>query len=159
MQALQHNFLLRGYFNKRGYYDAGQLSKNLISRLPSQAPSKEFDIDSAKLFTAPDSAKLKDKKVLNDAGQYLQDNHFGLAVIASRVTKGDSSKDRILTEARANVVRDYMVQNFKLNDTRVKTIGLGKSTKPDSSNTVQILIYAVSPSSSQARNQSSPSNE
>lgn len=35
--------------------------------------------------------------------------------------KGDTQKDRLLTEARAMVVRDYLVQNLRLNDTRVKT--------------------------------------
>jgi len=44
----------------------------------------------------------------------------------------------VLAQARAKVVRDYLVQNFKFDDTRVKIIGLGKSGE----NTMQILVYA-----------------
>ncbi|PYV77864.1 MAG: hypothetical protein DMG97_00820, partial [Acidobacteria bacterium] len=50
-------------------------------------------------------------------------------------------KDRLLTEARSMVARDYLVQNFKLEDTKIKTIGLGKSGKAPEGGTVQVLIY------------------
>ena len=33
--ALKQNFLLRGFFKKRGYEDPAELRKNRISRLPS----------------------------------------------------------------------------------------------------------------------------
>ena len=36
MEALKHNFLLRGFFNKRGYVDSDQLKKHEIARLPAQ---------------------------------------------------------------------------------------------------------------------------
>ncbi len=39
--------------------------------------------------------------------------------------KGDTDKVRELTGAQALVVRDYLVQNFQIDDTRVKTMGLG----------------------------------
>jgi outer membrane protein OmpA-like peptidoglycan-associated protein len=39
--------------------------------------------------------------------------------------KGDTEKNRLLTEARAMAVRYYLVQNFMLDDTRIKTIGQG----------------------------------
>ena len=55
--------------------------------------------------------------------------------------KGDSQTDHLLTEARAMVVRDYLVKNFKLQDTKIKTIGLGKSDKAPEGGTVEVLIY------------------
>jgi len=40
------------------------------------------------------------------------------------------------------VVRDYLVQNFKLDDTRIKTIGQGKSADANAAGGgVEILIY------------------
>ncbi len=54
---------------------------------------------------------------------------------------GDSDKDRVLTQARAKVVRDYMVQHFKFDDTRMKIIGLGKSPKASERSTVEILVH------------------
>ena len=39
------------------------------------------------------------------------------------------------------VVRDCLVRNFKLEDTRIKTIGLGKSDKTAEGGSVDVLIY------------------
>ncbi len=159
MEALKHNFFLRGYFKKRGYEDAADLTKHEISQLPSGPVLKAFIYDSKQIFDKADTAKLKDSKVLNEAGKFLQGQKFGLAVVAASAgMKGDSEESRRLTEARAMVVRDYLVNNFRLDDTRVKTIGLGKTEQPDSRNAdsngnVKVLIYpsATNPSASARR--------
>jgi len=141
MEALQHNFLLRGFFEKRGYNDTSELTQHSISRLPARTPAKEFNYEPKDIFDKPDNAKLKNKKPLDDAGRFLEENPFGLAVVASSEAKGDTEKLRMLTEARAKVVRDYLTQNFKLDDKRVKTIGLGKTKKVDESSKLLILVY------------------
>jgi outer membrane protein OmpA-like peptidoglycan-associated protein len=46
-----------------------------------------------------------------------------------------------LTQARAKVVRGYLTQNYKFDDTRLKIIGLGKSTQAGDSGKAEILIY------------------
>jgi len=103
---------------------------------------KKFEYEGGKIFDKPDTAKLKEEKILQDAGAYLESNPFGVAVVAASVDmKGDTEKDRLLTEARSMVVRDYLVQNFKFDDTRVKTIGLGKSEKASEGGKVEILVY------------------
>jgi len=112
MEALQHNFLLRGFFEKRGYNDTSELTKHAVSRLPAQEPAKEFDYESKEIFDKPDNAKLNNKKPLDAAGKYLEENPFGLAIVASSEAKGDTDKVRLLTEARAKIVRDYLTQNF-----------------------------------------------
>jgi outer membrane protein OmpA-like peptidoglycan-associated protein len=144
MEALQHNFLLRGFFDKRGYKDTGELTQHSISRLPAQTPAKEFNYEPKDIFDKSDNAKLKNKKPLDDAGKFLEEKPFGLAVVASSEAKGDTDKLRVLTEARAKVVRDYLTQNFKLDDKRVKTIGLGKTKKVDESSKLLILVYHLS---------------
>lgn len=141
MEALQHNFLLRGFFEKRGYNDATELTQHAISSLPATARAKEFDYEPKEIFEKSDGAKLKNKKPLDEAGKYLQDNRFGLAVVASSESKGDTDKARVLTEARAKVVRDYLAQNFKLDDRHLKTIGLGKTKGSDDSSKLVILVY------------------
>jgi outer membrane protein OmpA-like peptidoglycan-associated protein len=155
MEALKHNFLLRGFFNNRGYEDSADLKKHAISRLPTRARIKEFDFDSNDLFDKRDSAKLKNQKVLTEAGQFLEGNRFGFVVVASTEMMGDSDKDRVLTQARAMVVRDYLVQNFRFDDARIKTIGLGKSTASGASSRIQILIYPADNNSQRGRNQTS----
>lgn len=139
--ALKDNFLLRGFFKRRGYEDASELKKNTISQLPSRHGSREFVYDAKGIFDASENAKLKNAKALDEAGKFLQQNKFSLAVVATSDEIGDTDKDRMLTEARAKVVRDYLVQNFKFDDTRLKIIGLGKSLKGDETSKVQILVY------------------
>ena len=152
MTALQHNFLLSGFFEKRGYNDPSELTKNSISKVPAGTRTKEFDYDAAKIFDKPDNAELKNKKALDEAGKFLQENQFGLAVVASSAAIGDTGKDRLLTKARAKVVRDYFVQNFKVDDTRIKIIGLGKSKQAGDTAKVQILVYAAKPAAPQGPN-------
>jgi phospholipid/cholesterol/gamma-HCH transport system substrate-binding protein len=161
MEALKHNFFVRGYFKNRGYEDSAELAKDEIERLPQGTPAKEFSYSAKQLFDKQDSAKLKNQKSLNASGEYLASNKFGIAVIvASTGMEGDTQKNVVLTEAWAMVVREYLVENFGFDDSQLKTLGMGKQAvaadatvsgtdsgtnarrKPDSGwGTVQILIY------------------
>ncbi|MGA6987279.1 MAG: OmpA family protein [Terriglobales bacterium] len=139
--ALKQNFLLRGFFNRRGYEDSNELKENKISQLPSQPSDKEFAYDAKEIFDKSDNAKLKNEKALDAAGKFLEQNKFRLAVVATSSEVGDAKKDRVLTQARAKVVRDFLVQNFKFDDTKLKTIGLGKSTGAGENGRVEIRVY------------------
>jgi phospholipid/cholesterol/gamma-HCH transport system substrate-binding protein len=141
-EALKHNFLVRGYFNNRGYEDSADLTKYQIAELPAEPSAKTFTYAGKNLFDKPDTAKLKDEKALNEAGKYLEQTKFGLVVVAAYAgMKGDSEKDRVLTEARALVVREYLVKNFKVDDTRIKTIGSGKAVTAQQEFEIDILVY------------------
>jgi phospholipid/cholesterol/gamma-HCH transport system substrate-binding protein len=127
MEALKQNFLLRGYFKKRGYEDSAELAKNQIPSLPDGAPLKTFNYDPKSLFDKIDTAKLKNEGSLAAAGKFLAGNEFGVAVVVvySGMT-GDAQKDLVLTQARAAVIRAYLVSNFGFDDTQLKILGLGK---------------------------------
>jgi phospholipid/cholesterol/gamma-HCH transport system substrate-binding protein len=145
MEALKHNFFLRGYFKNRGYEDSAELAQNEIERLPQGTTMKEFTYPTKQLFDKQDSAKLKNQKSLNAGGEFLANNQFGFAVIAvSAGMEGDTQKDLVLTEARAMVVREYLVENFGFDDSQLKTLGMGKATDSSSDagwGKIQILIY------------------
>ena len=127
MEALKHNFLLRGYFKNRGYEDTADVGKNEIVGMPEGTPIKQFTYSSKQLFDKQDSAKLKNQKSLHDGGEFLANNQFGFAVIVVSAGKeGDAQKEMQLTEARAMVVREYLVENFGFDDTQLKTLGMGK---------------------------------
>ena len=147
MEAMKSNFLVRGFFKKRGYEDSSELSKNEIPQLPSTAPLKTFTFDSKQLFDKVDSAKPKNQKSLRAAGQFLADTEFGVAVVVvSTGPTGDAQKDLVLTQARAMVIRDYLVGNFSFDDTQLKTLGIGKEKSPGSDSswgTVAIVIYSA----------------
>jgi phospholipid/cholesterol/gamma-HCH transport system substrate-binding protein len=146
MEAMKHNFLLSGFFKKRGYEDEAALGANRISGLPQAAPVKSFTFTGKDLFDKHDSAKLKHEKRLNEAGKFLADNEFGLAIVeVSTGKEGDEKNDQTLTEARAMVVRQYLVDHYGFEDADVKTLGEGKKASADSNSedwgSVKILIF------------------
>jgi len=142
MQALSHNFLLKGFFNRRGYENSADLTKYAVSRLPAGSSIKTFVYAGDRIFDKNDTAKLKNKKELTEAGKFLEANAFGLAVVAGYSgMKGDSRKNKVLMQARTMVVREYLVQNFKLEDTHLATIGMGESNESGDSGKIEILIY------------------
>src|ERR1035437_881850 len=145
MEALKHNFLLSGYFRKRGYQDSATLTANKISGLPPGTPLKAFTYTAKQLFDARDSAKLKNQKSLNDGGELLANNQFGFAVVVvSTGMEGDAQKNQVLTDARAMVVREYLVENYGFDDNLLKTLGMGKQTGVGLESdwgSIQILIF------------------
>jgi phospholipid/cholesterol/gamma-HCH transport system substrate-binding protein len=145
MEALKQNFLLRGYFKKRGYEDSTDLAKDEITTLPEASPLKTFTYEPKGLFDQIDTAKLKNQNSLNEAGKFLAGNEFGVAVIVvySGMT-GDAQKDLVLTQARAAVVRNYLVGNFGFDDTQLKTLGMGKQAGASADSgwgQTQIIVY------------------
>jgi phospholipid/cholesterol/gamma-HCH transport system substrate-binding protein len=145
MEALKHNFFLSGYFKKRGYNNSGDLTANRIGGLPEGAPLKEFAYTAKQLFDSRDSAKMKNQKSLKAAGDFLAQTQFGVAVVVvSNGMAGDTQKDLVLTEARAMVVREYLVENFGFDDSQLKTLGMGKQAGADLDagwGSIQILIF------------------
>jgi phospholipid/cholesterol/gamma-HCH transport system substrate-binding protein len=141
LEAAKHNFLLSHFFNKRGYEDSAEITKYEIGKLPARPAIRKFYWPARQIFDKPDTAKLKGEKALREAGAFLQSNPFGLAVVAGYSDmEGDLAKEKVLTEARAMVVRDYLVKNFKMDDTNVKTIGLGKSPDANAAG-IAVLVY------------------
>ncbi len=145
MEALKHNFLLSGYFKKRGYEDSADLTENEIAQLPSDSPEKAFTYAPKQLFDNKDSVKLHNQQSLNESGEFLSKNQFGYAVIVvSSGLEGDNQKDMVLTQVRAMIIRDYLVQHFGFDDSQLKTLALGKQAAGAAdagSGSIQILIY------------------
>jgi hypothetical protein len=145
MEALKHNFLLSGFFKKRGYEDSSDLKANRIDQLPTATPSKVFTFPAKQLFDSREAAKLKNQASLKAAGAFLADNQFGYAVVvASTGMEGDTQREQVLSEARAMVIRGYLVDNFGFDDSQLKTLGMGKQpvTNADANwGTIQILIF------------------
>ena len=147
MEALKHNFLVRGYFKKRGYEDSAELAKDEVLSLPAGAPQRTFTFEANQLFDKVDAARLKKQKSLDAVGEFLTSADFGVAVVVvCSSMEGDTAKDLILTQGRAMVVREYLVENFGFDDSRLRTLGMGKKSgiSPQTGwGTVQIIVYPV----------------
>ena len=145
MEAMKHNFLLRGYFKKRGFDDVADLEANRIGGLPQGSPLKAFSYTTKQLFHSRDSAELKNQKPLNASGEFLESNEFGFAVVVvSTGMEGDAQKDLLLSQARAMVVRKFLVENFGFDDRHLKTFRMGKqkgAILDDDGGSILILIF------------------
>ncbi len=145
MEALKHNFFLNGYYKKRGYEDSAALAANRIGSLPEAPAVKTFTYAAKKLFDGRDSARMKDQKMLRAAGDFLAQTQFGVAVVVvSTGMEGDTQKELVLTQARAMVIREYLVENFGFDDGQLKTLGLGKQAGANldaDEGSIRILIF------------------
>jgi phospholipid/cholesterol/gamma-HCH transport system substrate-binding protein len=145
LDALKHNPLLRGYFKRRGYSNASDLTAHEIASLPQRSALRTFAVEAGEIFKKPDTAKLRNTKALDRVGEFLEATPFGLVVVtAYSGQEGEKEKNLELTQARAAVVREYLVKKFKIDDARIKTKGMGEGTaQTDSSKAgrVEILVY------------------
>jgi phospholipid/cholesterol/gamma-HCH transport system substrate-binding protein len=144
MQALKSNWFLRGFFKKRGYQDSAELTKYAIPKLPDRPFSNRFEISANDLFDKPDTAKLKNEKVLNRIGAALERTPNDLIVVAAYSgLRGETEENLVLTQARAMVVRQHLADHFKIDDQRIKTIGMGEdpATADNRAARIEITVY------------------
>ena len=144
MEALKGNPLLRGFFTRRGYRDSTELTAHEIAALPGRPALKTFVYAADDIFDKPDTAKLRNEKSLNQVGEFLQEAPFGLAVVTAYTgLAGQKEKNLELTQARAMVVREYLTKKFRIDDTRIKTKGMGEDAQADSkrADRVEVLVY------------------
>ena len=77
----------------------------------------------------------------------MANNQFAFAVVVvSTGMEGDTQKDLVLTQARAMVVREYLVEKFGFDDSQLRTLGMGKQADTNSDvgwGKVQIFIYPI----------------
>jgi outer membrane protein OmpA-like peptidoglycan-associated protein len=145
MEALRENRLLRGFFKRRGYADPKELTRHEIAALPRRAPLKTFVYPAKDLFGKPDTAELRNEKSLNRVGEFLEETPGSLAVVTAYTGPGgEKDKNLTLTQARAMVVRDYLTNKFKVDDTKIKTKGMGEDAQTDSdrASRVEVVVYA-----------------
>ncbi|MFN7945089.1 MAG: MlaD family protein [Blastocatellia bacterium] len=154
MEALKHNWFFRGFFKDRGYFDSANLTAHAIDELPTRPVLKKFVLDGAKLFDEPDAAKFEKKGLLDPVGKYLEQNPFSLAVIVAWTGQRGEKEDNLkLTQARAAVVRDYLAEKYRINDSLLKTKGMGedRAGDPAKADRVEILIYGDEPKTAAQR--------
>ena len=62
MEAMKQNFLVRGFFKKRGYESSADLEKNDIAELPDSTPLKSFAFDSKTAVRKAGRCKTKESR-------------------------------------------------------------------------------------------------
>ena len=91
-----------------------------------------------------DSSRIAAIKTL----QSLERTPYDLIVVAAYSgLRGETEENLVLTQARALVVRQHLTEHFKIDDQRIKTIGMGEdSATPDKrAARVAIIVYPTQP--------------
>jgi phospholipid/cholesterol/gamma-HCH transport system substrate-binding protein len=133
MEAMKHNFLLRGYFNKRGYYDLDAISpakyqtgvlengKRKAMRIWLRAPLLfEPGPDGTEILSASGRARID--SAMSTYLKYLPTNPLVVEGYAPSPTTAERFR---LSRRRAGIVRQYIVGKYDVPPQNVGFIGLG----------------------------------
>jgi len=125
MEALKHNFLLRGFFNKRGYFDLAQISP---ADYRQGTLTKGSDRRVVRVWLRSDvllepEPGYPEKEQLSEAGKggvdaaigpYLEYLASGIVMVEGYAQQGPRDEQYLRSRARALIVRDYLVGTFHL---------------------------------------------
>ena len=134
-EALKHNFLLRGFFRKRGYYSLSGISPDEYRRTPAftNRANRRVWLSGSELFETGRNGeeKLSEKgKAMLDSS--LTDNgDFAVAdpIIIEGYWNGELPADQLgLSRSRAVLVREYLQVRFRLNQKDLGIVALRNST-------------------------------
>jgi phospholipid/cholesterol/gamma-HCH transport system substrate-binding protein len=125
MEALKHNFLLRGFFNKRGYFDLAQISP---ADYRQGTLTKGSDRRVVRVWLRSDvllepEPGYPEKEQLSEAGKagvdaaigpHLEYLASGIVMVEGYAQQGPRDEQYLRSRARALIVRDYLVGTFHL---------------------------------------------
>lgn len=120
------------------------MAKNELTKVPSEYSAQQKFVYAAKdLFDDPNHAKLKSEKSLNSVGKALEGKQFRLVMVQGfRGVEGNRDVNLQLSRAQAVVVRNYLVNHFKIDDSRVKTKGNGETQSSEQDpDRIEIVVY------------------
>jgi phospholipid/cholesterol/gamma-HCH transport system substrate-binding protein len=132
-EALKRNFLFRGFFDQRGYYDLDDISpaeyRQGVFEAKGQAPLRIW-LDASVLFTraADGSETLGDqgKARLDSAmASFLEFSRDDVLMIEGYAAGRSKDEQYVTSRARAAVVRDYLIARFSLKAQSVGVMPLG----------------------------------
>jgi phospholipid/cholesterol/gamma-HCH transport system substrate-binding protein len=125
MEALKRNFLFRGFYNDRGFFNLADISpaayrQGALTRGGARRSVRVW-LKTAVLFeTAPDDVaaeRLTDdgKARLDSAiGSYLDRMTTGVLVVEGYAQRGSKDDQYVRSRVRASLVRDYLISKFSL---------------------------------------------
>ena len=140
MEALKHNFLLRGFFKDRGFFNLAEISpaayrqgaltkSGLVQRLP------RVWLTSAELFEpAPDDPAAERLSAAGKArldasiGSYLDRTGGGVLIVEGYAQRGSKDQQYLRSRVKGSLVRDYLIANFGLTPQTTGVMPLGKDS-------------------------------
>jgi phospholipid/cholesterol/gamma-HCH transport system substrate-binding protein len=147
LTAAKSNFLLRGYFQDRGYFNATDIATNQFDEPVNGRIVQEYTFTAGELFGKDYSARLKRQDPLYAVGVYLMNQNYSLAAVRVYLSEvGGEAENLQLSQARAYVIREYLAKNFPLDEKKVKIKGYGENNdlpipKERGAGIIRITVY------------------
>ena len=125
MDALKHNFLLRGFFNRRGYFDLAQVSPDDYRK---GALTKGSDRRVVRVWERADvlfemTQEPPENERLTEAGKawidaaiapYLEQVASGIVIVEGYAQHGAREEQYLRSRVRASLVRAHLIARFEL---------------------------------------------
>jgi phospholipid/cholesterol/gamma-HCH transport system substrate-binding protein len=133
-EALKHNFLLRGYFNRRGYFTLADLSPLEYRRGALASNGRRalrVWLSNAVLFARGGDGQetLTDegrRRVDSAMGEFLKYRDTGPLIVEGYAQEGDAPGRYLVSRNRASAVRAYLLERFQLDASATGLIALGR---------------------------------
>ncbi len=139
MEALKRNFFLRGFFKRRGFFDldavsvddymAGKFAPSRVRRQQWVYQTELFQAAADGAEELSEQGKARLDRVMADFLRYARTNPI---IVEGYASEGTAEEQFLTSLDRAEKVRAYLVQKFKLNPNYVGVMPLGavKSSDP-----------------------------
>ena len=140
MEALKHNFLLRGFFKDRGFFNLAEISpaayrQGALTRGKLLTRTARVWLTSAELFEpAPDDPAAQrlttDGKARLDAAmaEYLDRSSAAILMIEGYASEGGKDQQFLRSRVRASLVRDYLLARFAFTPQTTGVMPLGRES-------------------------------
>lgn len=142
-EALKHNFLLRGFFKKRGYYNLEDLTpaKYRADHAFTSASARRVWLSGSQLFytnaNGQEQLSQKGKALIDSLLTENGDRIFGGPLVIEGYWNGELAADQLrLSHSRAMIVRQYVQTRFQMDSrdlgavplSNVPPAGAGRAT-------------------------------
>jgi phospholipid/cholesterol/gamma-HCH transport system substrate-binding protein len=144
MEALKHNFLFRGFFNDRGYFNLAGLSpaqyrSGVLTRDNRRAVARVW-LKAALVFEPDPAAPAAERltvdgraRVDSAVAPFLDRLASGVLVVEGYAMQGTRDEQYVRSRARAEIVREYLIGKFSLDPatTGLMPLGIDAPDSPD----------------------------
>jgi phospholipid/cholesterol/gamma-HCH transport system substrate-binding protein len=133
-EALKHNFLVRGFFKKRGYYNLADISpdKYRNDRVFISPANRRAWLPGSDLFQSgangDEELSARGKALLNAALVQYGDSALESPIVVEGYRDGNVPADQLrLSRSRAMLVRQYLQAHFQLDTSNLGTVAMRNS--------------------------------
>jgi phospholipid/cholesterol/gamma-HCH transport system substrate-binding protein len=132
MEALKHNWLFRGFFRNRGFFDLDSLSRDdyVAGRIAPERKRERVWLQAHEIFaTKPDGAEILSPagiEKLNDAMiPYLRYAPNTLIIVEGYSSQGTEDLQFLHSRERARLVREHLIRRFGLKPAYTGAVPMG----------------------------------